>query len=221
MEAFMTMKRRILGLGLLVASACGDDGSLGDISEGGSGTAASESGTSAGSTATSTSTSASSGSSESGTSQADSGSSGDASSSADESGTAEASSGGSGESTGGMAGPTDGQLDDACAPNDGPATELMFGTLGTCPADEPTIRLVFFSGFPAVGVYAIASQADGFGEVVLGADPPVDVSTASVEITALGGGVASGNYDVVTEDAQHFVAEFTDIPYCESGFPCG
>ena len=47
------------------------------------------------------------------------------------------------------------------------------------------------------------------------------VSAASVEITALGGGVASGSYDVVTGDAQHFAAEFTDIPYCESGFPCG
>jgi hypothetical protein len=119
------------------------------------------------------------------------------------------------------AGPDNGQIDDACAPDDGPATELMFGGLGSCPMDEPGIRLVFFSGAPAVGSYVMESQSDGFGEVAMGGGPAVGVTAAWVEITALAGGTASGSYEVITDDAQHLAADFADIPYCQAGFPCG
>lgn len=120
-----------------------------------------------------------------------------------------------------MPGPDAGQIDDACAPDDGAATELSFGGLGTCPMDEPQLRLTFFTGPPEVGTYVLESQSEGFGELSSGGGPVIGIAAAWVEITALADGVASGSYEVIADDAQHLAASFTDVPYCASAVPCG
>ena len=125
---------------------------------------------------------------------------------------------GTGETTGGAAG-TPASFSEACAPDDGPATEFRIGlALRACdsdfPEDAPIFRLMVFQGPPlAAGDYATSAYYDTGNGMPLGGDGTLTVTN----VTADG---LQGTYDVTLTDNTHLTGDF-DALYCPMDVVCG
>ncbi len=120
-----------------------------------------------------------------------------------------------------------GRFDNSCAPDDGPAHELVLGLdQQTCDgilAGE-SLRIIIHSGNFGLGfgpmppdVYDL--EGNGFVFYDNGMDPPESSDVGFVEIDAWDATV-TGSYKVWVGD-KVFVGEFSDIPYCDGNPMCG
>lgn len=136
-----------------------------------------------------------------------------------------------GESTdGGETGTTgdvivlDAALNDACAPDDGPAVAIRPGLVAPmCEAEwsDESLRIVIFMAAPlAPGVYELG---DGLGFATRqGKDDPDFVSgtAGSVTIESWDGAAVVGSYSVTFMDASVREGGFSG-PYCDDDILCG
>lgn len=125
---------------------------------------------------------------------------------------------GTGETTGGATG-TPSSFGEACAPDDGPATEFQIGIAlracdSTFPDDAPIFRLMVFQGPPlAVGDYALSAYYDTGNGMPLGGD-------GTLTVTAVTADGLLGTYDVTLTDSTHLTGDF-DALYCPVDVVCG
>lgn len=135
-----------------------------------------------------------------------------------------------GDSTGGEVGTTgegivlDAALNDACAPDDGPALALRPGLIAPmCEADwsDESLRIVIFMAAPlGPGVYPLG---EGLGFATRqGMDDPEFVSgvQGSVTIESWDGAAVVGSYSVTFMDASVREGGFSG-PYCDDDILCG
>lgn len=131
---------------------------------------------------------------------------------------------GTGETTGGAAG-TPAKFEEACAPDDGPATEFKIGIAvracdSTFPDDAPLFRIIVFEGLPlAVGEYKL-DGGHGFAYLDTGNGMPVTGDVGTLVVTAVTADGLQGTYDVTLSDSTHLTGDF-DAIYCPVDTVCG
>lgn len=115
-------------------------------------------------------------------------------------------------------------IEDACAPDDGPALEFKFDVTGgdcsaTWPEDAPIVRIVLFQAGPlAPGSYTLdggngfASFDDGNGELV--------VQEGKIDIIGWNQGFPVGAIDITFSPDVHLTEQFS-ATFCDTGALCG
>lgn len=131
---------------------------------------------------------------------------------------------GTGETTGGATG-TPSSFGEACAPDDGPATEFQIGIAlracdSTFPDDAPIFRIVVYQGLPlAVGEHKLDGGL-GFAYLDTGNGMPVTGDVGTLVVTAVTADGLLGTYDVTLTDSTHLTGDF-DALYCPVDVVCG
>jgi hypothetical protein len=115
-------------------------------------------------------------------------------------------------------------IEDACAPDDGPALEFKFAVAGDgCsadwPEDAPIVRILLFQGGPlAPGSYTL-DNGNGFATFDDG-NSVLMAQTGKVDLIDWNSGFPVGAIDITFSPDVHLVDAFS-ATFCETNPPCG
>lgn len=115
-------------------------------------------------------------------------------------------------------------IEDACAPDDGPALEFKFAVAGDgCsadwPEDAPIVRILLFQGGPlAPGSYTL-DNGNGFATFDDG-NSVLMAQTGKIDLIDWNSGFPIGAIDITFSPDVHLVEAFS-ATFCETNPPCG
>lgn len=115
-------------------------------------------------------------------------------------------------------------IEDACAPDDGPALEFKFAVAGDgCsadwPEDAPIVRILLFQGGPlAPGSYTL-DNGNGFATFDDG-NGVLMAQTGKIDLIDWNSGFPVGAIDITFSPDVHLVEAFS-ATFCETNPPCG
>ena len=148
---------------------------------------------------------------------------GESSSGADTSGTSGSDGGDSSGTSGGLEPAGTAVVEDACAPNDGPAVQFRFEVSEPVCGAQSTgegLHLFLWQGGPlAPGDYSLTEQM-GFASYQVGNDEPTNSVDGTLTIDSWVGDLVIGSYQLNFVDDSTREGVFAG-PFCQTNPPCG